>query len=337
MMSSTNIEIIGLAIIGLCGILSLIIYITASYHLCCIKSIKNSISQRLINFNVLTMIFAVLGPCMDFTHIYLDIKHNLEWFDTGYYIKIIMLSGDVFTFSLALCFYITLYMRLDMVFKQTQYRISTLIDALFYTLVMICVSIIVLYCYFCVIHEDWNIAAYTLYGASLTDLIITVLLLSLFVTRIKSILKNLKNEMESNVDLSLTISTDNPTFTNNNTSLHTSLHTSLVTSNDNLIQKMESQSDKLQFILIRQTVLGIMTIIISQAISISAVIFFVIEKYYDITPQTGTILIAFEYGFRGFGGFAISLALWLSFSFNVRIYTQLCHNCHHCCSIVCLA
>ena len=315
----THIGFVSLICIGIFGSLTFGVLMLNIIQNCYIYFNSGNVSIKITILNIITILAGFGMSVSDCIHVYLSNKYNVEWNTSTYYIRDIIYIADTFWLLSYVLLYITVYYRLYVTFTNTKYQISRICHSMFWTLTLTTSVSMVLSMYGSYDNNP-KLGLDAFFGLMVCDLVISLLLLGLFIVNIKHIVSSFDNKFKSNNNYL----TQTLTSTTANTQPSINLY-----NNDSESSAKVSNNDisKLEFIMIRQTVLGIISMLITQL----TLIFDTLMAM--ITIQSDLIFIF--YIVRSFNAFIISINLLLSFNINVNIYNHLCCMCHNICKFCC--
>ena len=321
--------------VGLFASLMFGVLVINVYQNCCRGRYGQELSKVLVILNAATILTSFMVSMFDFGHIYLAIKYD-ETVDSRFNFinKFIWDMADILWFLSYLLLYVTLFQRLRISFMNSQYKISIKCQIMFWLLLVVTIGAMVLslWSYITSNYESSQYPAFVLIGS---DLVISVSLATIFTVNIKSIVNTLNGDLAGAINTSCTTTTDTKKTTS--IQLNESMKSNVSkyknsnprSSMDDIIMK----SNKLEFVMVRQMVLGFVSIFTTQIILIFNAIWIIIHIY--TTINTGTLSLIF-YILRSLDGLITSISLLLSFNINKSIYTRLCSGSHIICKRCCI-
>ena len=328
----------GLIGVVICLILSIFVLIVVVMQNYCLKTnIVRRISKNVVILNIIFMICGISVSVLDSIHIYIIATFELSWSSKDHSVGIILYSADIMWFISYILLYITLYYKLYSIFATSKYKISIQCHILFVTLVILCLSSMIVYMYFFIADEiDYSVdIGYVTVGF---DFIISALILGLFIYKIKCILSVVRQKLMVNLDSTLINTID----TNDSYKMVKSIGSTLSNIGNDMesvdtscMDSIENKSNALEFIMIRRTLLGCIGIVFTQAILLFNTVSWFLQSGSHENTHIATYCALIIYFCRALNTFIISFTLLLSFTINTPIYSKLCKKCHYCCQMVC--
>ena len=296
---SPTLFIIILTLIGICVVFEMMILISYVFRVLCIerkeRHRKNSFFQnRLLSFSVI-MFSVIMGIC-DFYHMYLGVKDTSKSLFDLSYDYIMRWSKPAYFISVDLL-YVTLMHRVYIVFKGSIYTIHPYVIILFVFLLVCIMALQSIHVTFFLIDygTDNKERIWPHIPLAIGDLMIHIMLLTLFIKKLRLLIYYINEDNETSVSDSLS----------NNARVY-----------------------KLLKLMAKMCVLTVFIVVFNQLFPTCAI--YVAYDNQSDNSADNAAMEGISYLFRNIAGFVNCLTMFLIYKVNQKMYYCLCFWCDNC-------